>query len=100
MAYSQGLDAVRLHSFVEVPSKVERPTAFWEVLHFFENQLLWKYFLCDGDGKLIHQGLIMCSLVVCDGSYVQYVAKDVYAAAFMVYCKFMKQRYNGSVVDK
>ena len=42
VAYSQGLDEVRLHLFVEVPHNIAPPTAFWGVLHSFENQSLWK----------------------------------------------------------
>ena len=64
MVYSQAMDGVIIHSFVEV-------MAFGEVLHSFGNQLLWKYFHCDGDGEWIHRGLMMGSLVILhDGSYM------------------------------
>ena len=69
VAYSQGLDEVKLHSFIEVP---HTPTAFWDVLHSFENQSLWKYFHCDGNGEWINRGLIIESLVIVnDGSYMK-----------------------------
>ena len=40
VSYSQGLCEIRLHSFVEVPHNIASQTAFWEVLHSSENQLL------------------------------------------------------------
>ena len=92
VSYSQGFDEVKLHPFFEVPHIVTRPTAFWEVLHSFKNQSLWRYFHFDGDGIWIHRGLIMGSLVIAhDGSCMKYVVKDVFSAAFMIYDKVTKQ---------
>ena len=77
--------AVCLHSYTPLPSTPPTPTGFWDILHSFPNQSLWKYFPCDDDGNWIWRGLILGSLVfVHDGSYMPEVAKDVCSAAFMI----------------
>ena len=40
-----------------------RITNFWDTLHTFENQTLWKYFCCDGDVHWIEQGIIAGTLI-------------------------------------
>ena len=79
VAYSQGLDGAKLHSFVEVLRTVSRPSSSWDVLHSFKNQSLWKCFQCDGDRELINRGVIM-GVIVHNGSYMKYVPNDVCSA--------------------
>ena len=90
----------RLHSTLARYQAPEPVADFWEVLHSFENQSLWRYFHCDGDGKWIHWGLLMGYLVIAhDGSYMPEVSKEVCSAGFMIYCKVTKQQAKGSVVE-
>ena len=92
---------VALHSVVAVPRPVTPATDFWEVLHSFSNQSLWRYFHCDGDGRWIHQGLLCGSLVIVhDGSYMVEVDKSVCSAGFMIYCKNTQHKAKGTVVEK
>ena len=82
---------VRLHSSAFLPVEPSPKVDFWEVLRSFENQTLWRYFHCEGDGRWIHEGLLMGTLVIVhDGSYMPHVAKDVCSAAFMIYCTSSK----------
>ena len=93
--------AVGLHSYAPLPTAPPTPTGFWDILHSFPNQGLWKYFHCDGDGTWIRRGLILGSLVIVhDGSYMPEVAKDVYSAAYMIYCTHTQQHAKGTVVDR
>ena len=91
---------VSLHSTAEIPATPEEPSmSFWDALHSFENQSLWKYFRCDEDGKWIHRGLMLGTLVIVhDGLYMPHVDKQVCSAAFMVYCTRTKLRAKGTVV--
>ena len=51
---------------------------FEEVQSSFENQSIWKYLDCDGDGEWSHQGLVRGSLdIVRDGSYMPEISKEV-----------------------
>ena len=62
---------VSLHSTASIPMPISPVVDFWEVLHSFPNQSLWRNFVCDGDGKWIHRGLVAGTLViVSDGSYM------------------------------
>ena len=93
-------NCARLHLTL-APHRAPTPvTDFWEVLRSFENQSLWRYFHCDGDGRWIHRGLLMGSLVIVhDGSYMPEVEKGICSAGYMVYCKVTKQRAKGTVVE-
>ena len=89
-----------LHSHCAVPRQINVSMSFWDVLHSFENQSMWKYFSYDGDGKWIHRELMMGSLVmVHDGSYMPKVTKKVCSAAFYIYCKTTKQRCRGAAAE-
>ena len=40
------------HSTIELPLPTATPSmSFWDALRLFENQSLWKYFWCNGNGK-------------------------------------------------
>ena len=78
---------VLLHSHVARPLPQPVSTDFLSVMRSFENQPLWDYFVCDGDGSWILQGLLSRSLVVVhDGSYMREVCPRVYSATYMMYC--------------
>ena len=94
-------NTVTLHSSCPIYTPIPVATDFWEVLHSFENQSLWRYFHCDGDGKWIHNGLLLGTLVIVhDGSYMKEVAQDVCSAGFMIYCTHTRCRAKGTVVEK
>ena len=52
MNYEAGITQVRLQSTCAAfqPAQ-EAAKSFWEALKGFENQTLWRYFHCDGDGE-------------------------------------------------
>ena len=92
---------VSLHSTAAIPRPLSLNTDFWEVLHSFLNQSLWRSFRCDGDGKWIHRGLVMGTLViVSDGSYMPKVDKHVCSAGFMIACTTSKCKAKGTVVER
>ncbi len=63
---------VTLHSIVALPpSPPFISLKFWDALRSFDNQSLWRYFRCDGDGEWIHRGLMLGTLaIVHNGSYM------------------------------
>ena len=92
---------VTLHSQIVVPLPIAPVTDFWEVLHSFNNHSLWNNFTCDGDGKWIHQGLLLGSLVIVhDGLYLPEVATDTCSAAFMILCMHSYKRAKGVVAER
>jgi hypothetical protein len=92
---------VTLHCSITVPPPITPVTDFWEVLHSFDNQYLWKNFTCDRDGKWIHQGLLLGSLVIVhDGSYMPEVAKYMCSAAFMILCTYSDKCAKGVVAER
>ena len=94
-------DTVQFHSALPVYRTPPLKTDFWEILHSFPNQSLWRDFRCNGDGSWVHRGLMMGSLVIVhDGSYMPHVAKDVCSAGFMIYCKNYKYKAKGTVVER
>ena len=102
VVYDDSVDRVRLHSSCE-PFRPIQDTVrgLLDTLQSFENQTLWRYFHCDGDGEWIRRGLIMGSLVIVhDGSYMPHVAKDVCSAAFIIYCTVTRQRCKGAIAER
>jgi len=94
-------ETVTLHSTAPVFVALPAPTSFLDTLHSFENQSLWRYFHCDGDGEWIADGLANGTLlIVHDGSYMRNVDKTVCSAAYMIYCVATKQKCKGSVVER
>ena len=66
------------HSSVEMHRAPTPTTDFWEVLHSFENQSLWRYFHCNREKRWIHRLLLMGSLVIVhDGLYMSEMSKGV-----------------------
>ncbi len=78
---------VTLHSIAALPpSPPVISLKFWDALRSFDNQSLWRYFRCDGNGECIHRGLMLGTLaIVHDGSYIPKVDQSVCSAAFMIY---------------
>jgi len=92
---------VRLHSTTPIPRPIHVDTDFWEVLQKFPNQSLWDTFQCDGDGKWIHQGLLLGTLVIVhDGSYMPELSKKACSAAFMIVDTQTNKRAKGVVAEK
>ena len=98
----QRIDQMRitLHSIATMPVTVPIETDFWTVLRSFENQSLWKNFVCDGDGSWIHQGMRQGTLtIVHDGSYMKELDKNVCSAGFMIFCSRTKCQAKGAVAE-
>ena len=92
---------VKLHSITEVIHETPHVTNFWDILQSFENQSLWKYFICDGDGSWIHRDLITGLLkILHDGSFMVDLDPDVWSAGFIIHCNQTNQTAIGSVVEK
>jgi len=92
---------VTLHSKIAVARPIQVETDFWAVLHGFENQSLWRNFQCDGDGKWIHQGLLLGTLVIVhDGSYMPLLSKKACSAAFMILDTHTNNRAKGVVAER
>ena len=89
-----------LHSSTHPPQPETLPTLFYDVLKSYENQTLWRYFRCDGDGEWIREGVINGTLVIVhDGSYMPEVERNACEAAFMIYCTATESRAKGAAVE-
>ena len=92
---------VTLHSRAAAFEAPPQPASFLDTLRSFENQSLWRYFHCDGDGEWISEGLVNGTLlIVHDGSYMAKVDKTVCSAGYMIYCVATKQKCKGAVAER
>jgi hypothetical protein len=75
---------VTYHSMVVVPTKETQSTCFWNVLHLFEDQSLWRHFSCDGNREWIHQSFLVGS--VCNvRSYMVDLGLEVCLTGVVIY---------------
>ena len=92
---------VKLHSTAHCYTPSSVPRGFWPTLRSFENQTLWEYFVCDGDGGWIHEGLVNGTLaIVHDGSYMSEISTEICSAAIMVYCTATGLSAKGAIVER
>ena len=93
---------VTLHSVLPVPAPSPAPsTDFWDILRSFENQSLWTYFRCDGDGSWITKGLMAGSLIcVHDGSYMVHMSRSACSAGFVIRCRSTGYQALGTIVEQ
>ena len=92
---------VTLKSHASFPSQIQPSTDFWDVLHSWPNQSLWRHFHCDGDGSWIRRSLLTGSLqLVHDGSYMAKIDPKICSAAFILKCKMTGNSAVGSLVEK
>jgi hypothetical protein len=91
---------IQLHSSTPQPLIPDTNSSFLDVLASFENQSLWKFFKCDGDGEWIKRGLLMGTIAIGhDGSYMPKVHPNVCAGAVLIVCRRTKQRASCTVVE-
>ena len=91
---------VKLHSTTACFHPPTTTPGFWPTLRSFENHTLWKYFVCDGDGGWIHDGLINGTLaIVHDGSYMPDLSTEICSAAVMIYCTATGFSAKGAIVE-
>ena len=94
-----GKDAtVAYPSMVVVPTNETQSTCFCDVLCSFENQSLWRHFICDDTGEWIHQGLLMGSTcVVHNSSYIMDRGPDMCLTGVVIYCTISQLTANRAV---
>ena len=91
---------VKLHSTAACYVSPLASRGFWPTLRSFDNQTMWKYFVCDGDGGWITQGLINGALAIChDGSYMSEISTDISAAGIMIYCTATGCQAKGALAE-
>ena len=97
-----GKDAtVAYHSMVVVPTNETQSTCFWDILCSFENQSLWRHFICDDTGEWIHLGLLMGSTcVVHNRSYIMDMGPDMCLTGVVIYCTISQLMANHAVAKQ
>ena len=92
---------IRLHSKATLPKEILTNFDFWDVLHSWPNQSLWRNFQCDGDGTWIRRGAMRGTLrMVHDGSYMSKVNPTICSDAFIITCMSTSQKAMGAIVER
>jgi hypothetical protein len=98
--YVESEMTVKLHSTAACYVSPVASRGFWPTLRTFDNQTMWKYFVCDGDGGWITEGLINGTLAIChDGSYMSEISTDISAAGVMIYCTATGCQAKGAIAE-
>ena len=92
---------IKLHSTVTLPTEIQMHFDFWDVLHSWPNQSLWRNFKCGGDVTWMRRGAMKVTLrMVHDGSYMCKVDPSICSAAFIIMCISTGHKATGTLVER
>ena len=92
---------IRLHSKATLPKEILTNFDFWDVLHSWPNQSLWRNFQCDGDGTWIRRGAMRGTLrMVHHGSYMSKIDLTICYATFIITCVPIGQKAMGTILEQ